>query len=238
MQCCGKTKGENMFSPLDPSAFSGSDDFYIAEFESILTKIVCCYKMMICNGDTVPNEEEKIRDNLYIRYLNNNRVRNQIGFNFNIVCEPAEYLNGECSGYVDLRIFSRNSLTDTSAYYIIECKRLDSQNLIGKTGLNAEYITNGIMRFVSGKYSTNKYLNGMIGFVVERMDIARNIESINTLLYASFSCANTLTKLMATRFIKDFDYSYYSIHKRSGCEKNIKLYHLMFDFSGNMDANK
>lgn len=223
-----------MFNSLDPSAFPGSEDFYVAEFETILTKIVCCYKMMINNGDTVPNKEEKIRDCLYNGYLNNNRVRNQIDLYFNIVCEPAEYINSECSGYVDLRIFSRNSLTDTSAYYIIECKRLDDRNLKGKTGLNAEYIGSGIMRFVGGQYSTNKYLNGMIGFVVVRMDINANVTNINYLLEKIFFDANTETILTPLHVIKDFQHQYYSIHKGTD-NKKITLYHLMLDFSANMN---
>jgi len=225
-----------MANPLDSSAFPGSTDFYIGEFENFLTMAVCCYKMMIDNGDTVPNKENKIRDILYNRYLNDNSVRNQIGIYFNIVCEPAEYINGECSGYVDLRIFSKNSLTDTSAYYIIECKRLDNQNLNGTTGLNAEYIKNGIMRFVGGKYSTNKYLNGMIGFVVEKMDIPANIININKLLRNNLSDANTETVLTFHNFIKDFKYQYYSIHKDIK-DRKIKLYHLMFDFSANIEKS-
>ena len=222
-----------MFNSLDTSAFPGSEDFYIAEFESLLIKIVCCYNMMIDNGDTVPNKEVEIRDILYDRYLNDNKVRNQIGLYLNMVCEPAVYINGKCSGYVDLKIFSRNSLTDTSAYYIIECKRLDGQNLKGKTGLNAKYIKDGIMRFVGGRYPTNKYLNGMIGFVVERMDINANVTNINYLLKKMFFRANTETVLTSLNFIRDFQYQYYSLHKSTD-NKKIKLYHLMFDFSANI----
>ena len=191
---------------------------------------------MIDNGDAVPNKEEKIRDILYNRYLNDNKVRNQIGIYFNIVCEPAEYINGECSGYVDLRIFSKNSLTDTSAYYIIECKRLDNQNLNGTTGLNAEYIKNGIMRFVNGQYSTNKYLNGMIGFIVEQMNISDNINKINRLLEEKYKDANTKKILKSVNFIKNFKNSYFSTHKDIK-EKEIKLYHLMFDFSKNLEKS-
>ncbi len=188
---------------------------------------------MINNGDTVPNKEEKIRDILYNKYLNDSKVRKQVKFRYNIVCEAAEYINGECSGYTDLRIFSKNDLDDPSAYYIIECKRLNNQNLKGKTGLNAEYIKEGIMRFVNGKYSTNKNLNGMIGFVVEKMDIQSNIKNINYLLNNKFSDAKTETILTSLNFIEDFKYQYYSIHKDIE-DKKIKLYHLMFDFSSNM----
>jgi len=226
-----------MYNRLDASAFSQSIDFYIAEFEGILIKIACCYKMMIGDGIKVPNNEEKIRDSLYVNYLNNNDVRNRIGLNFNIVCEPAEYLeNGECSGYVDLRIFSQNSLTDTAAYFIIECKRLDSQNLQGETGLNAKYIRHGIMRFVNEQYSINKYLNGMIGFVVESINISKNINNINNLLENKFTCSDASIKLTVTDFIQGFPYQYYSKHKTKNSKKTIKLYHLMFDFSKNMQA--
>lgn len=191
---------------------------------------------MIDNSDTVPNKEEKIRDILYTRYLNNNTIRNQIGLNFNIDCEPAEYVNGKCSGYVDLKFSSINSLTDTTAYYIIECKRLDDQNLNGTTGLNAEYIKKGIMRFVSGQYSTNKNLNGLIGFIVESVDILENIKNINKLLETHFTGANTKTKLTAAGFTQGFDHSYFSIHKRKNDKEDIKLYHLMFDFSNNIEV--
>lgn len=224
-----------MHSRLNASIFVSSSDIYAGEFENIIIGITACYKLMIRDSVIVPNDENKIRDILYNGYLNDNKVRNQIGLYFNIVCEPAEYINDECSGFVDLRIFSKNSLTDTSAYYIIECKRLNNQNVRGTTGLNAEYIKNGIMRFVSGQYSTNKYLNGMIGFVVEQMDIDNNIKNINGLLTNNFKTANTQKKLTPVSFIKKFKYSYYSIHNDIKY-KNIKLYHLMFDFSRNMDS--
>ena len=226
-----------MANPLDPSVFPGSADFYIAEFESILVGITSCYKMMIEDNVSVPsNNENRIRDILYSKYLNDNAVRKKIGFYYNIICEPAEYINYVSSGFVDLRFFSKNSLMDTSAYYIIECKRLDNQNLNGTTGLNAKYIKNGIMRFVDGKYSTNQYLNGMIGFVVEQMDITANITNINKLLRKNFSNANTETILTFHNFIKDFKYQYYSIHKDIKNRK-FKLYHLMFDFSANIEKS-
>lgn len=226
-----------VFNLPDASVFAESVNFYSAEFEDILAKVVLCYRMMINGGVAVSNNEEKIRDLLYSQYLNNNDVRNRIGLNFNIVCEPAEYSeDGECTGYVDLRVFSRNSLTDTSAYFIIECKRLDNQNLKGETGLNAKYIKDGIMRFVNKQYSTNKHLNGMIGFVVESMNITDNIDNINNLLKNKYACSNTLTKLTVTDFIQDFDYQYYSEHKITEKQKKVKLYHLMFDFSKNMQA--
>jgi len=223
---------------LNASIFQYHGETYELEFENILNGITTCYHMMVSDEVAVPNNnEEEIRDILYNGYLKNNTVRNSIGLNYNIVCEPAEYVDGKLSGYVDILIFSRNSLTDTTAYFIIECKRLDNKYVKGISGLNAKYIGNGIIRFVDGQYPSNKGLNGMIGFVVEPMDIAGNILHINDLLAQNFRDARTEVFLTNTTFIRNFDYQYYSIHKDLNSKK-IKLYHLMFDFSGNLDSKR
>ncbi|MBU0700738.1 hypothetical protein KKE26_05540 [bacterium] len=139
------------------------------------------------------------------------------------------------SGRVDIKITTQNTLIEPKAYYIIECKRLDNQTPTGISSLNAKYIEYGIKRFVERKYSTYYHTNGMIGFVVEQMDICVNITTINNLLKNNFADANTETVLTSLNFIENFKYQYSSIHKDIG-NKRIKLYHLMFDFSGNMEG--
>lgn len=224
-----------MLSKLNPSAFLESTNFKDAELQDILTKIVYCYRLMLSNNVRVANKENQIRDELLINYLKNNKIRNQlqlIAYLFD-----KEVPEDNTKGRTDIKVQTVNTFVDTSAYYIIECKRLDSQNLRGETGLNAEYIKSGIMRFVSGRYPTNKYLNGMIGFVVERMDINANVTNINYLLKKIFFSANTETVLTSLNFIRNFQYQYYSLHKGTD-NKKIKLYHLMFDFSANMNEEK
>ena len=56
----------------------------------------------------------------------------------------------EQDGRADIKVLTRNCFEDDDAYYIIECKRLDNINTTGIAGLNAEYIKNGICRFVTG----------------------------------------------------------------------------------------
>lgn len=221
-----------MPNPLDPSAFLESTNFRDSELQDILIKIVYCYKMMLSDKVRVTNNENLIRDELLINYLKNNEIRNKIQLTTYLF--DKEVPEDNTKGRTDIKVQTTNTFLDTSAYYIIECKRLDSQNLKGKTGLNAEYIGRGIMRFVSGQYSTNKYLNGIIGFVVTQMDIDANVENINYLLKKTFSEANTETVLTSLNFIRDFQYQYYSLHKGTD-NKKIKLYHLMFDFSANMN---
>ncbi|MBF8276628.1 MAG: hypothetical protein HW390_1701 [Candidatus Brocadiaceae bacterium] len=220
-----------MLSKLDPSTFQESAGFRDAEFQDVLTKIVYCYRLMLSNNVRVANDENEIRDELLKNYLKNNEIRNQL--ELTVYLFDREVPEDKTKGRTDIKVQTRNTFVDTSAYYIIECKRLDNQNLKGKSGMNAEYIREGIMRFVGGSYSTNKLLNGMIGFVVERMDINANVTNINHLLKDRFSEANTETVLTALNFIRDFQYQYYSLHKDNDNNK-IKLYHLMFDFSKNV----
>ncbi|MDO9465659.1 MAG: hypothetical protein Q7J67_10245 [bacterium] len=66
------------------------------------------------------------------------------------------------------------------------------------------------------------------------MNIANNIKNINRLLSNNFADANTKKQLTSVGFIKDFRYQYYSIHNDIK-KKEIKLYHLMFDFSKNIE---
>lgn len=225
---------------LNASAFKYNNEPYELEFEKILTGITACYKRMINDNVSVPsNDENRIRDILYNNYLNNNKIRSSLKLTHYIFdCEVAEYdKNGNLTGFLDYKISTQNTFAESNAYYSIEFKRLDNQNLTGDTGLNAKYIEEGIMRFVTEQYSSHRGVNGMIGFVVEQMNIDNNIKSINGLLTNNFKTANTQKKLTPVDFIKKFRYSYYSIHNDIE-DKKIKLYHLMFDFSANLKENQ
>lgn len=215
---------------LNASIFSYKVAFYNAEFEDILSKIISCYNRMIIDNVCLSNDENKIRDILLVNYLKNNRIRQEVGLmNFLFDREVPE---DTTIGRTDIKIQTANTFRDTRAYYIIECKRLDSVNTSGMTGLNAKYIQNGICRFIAQTYSTYYRTNGMIGFVVQQIDIHKNIGDINLLLNDSFKHANTTCQLCSQSISDDFEYSYYSKHILNNEE--IVIYHLMLDFSGNI----
>jgi len=217
---------------LNVSVFQYRNEPYEREFESILVGITSCYKMMIEDSVSVPsNDENGIRDILLLNYLKNRAIRRKVKLiNYRFDREIPE---DTTKGRVDIRIISKNDFEIDEAYYTIECKRLDTNRTSGTSGLNGEYIKEGIMRFIAEYYSSYYGVNGMIGFVVERIDIPANIININKLLRNNFSGANTETVLTFHNFVKDFKYQYYSIHKDIKNRK-IKLYHLMFDFSKNL----
>ena len=218
------------FPSLDASKFGHSVVFYNAEFEELLSKIILCYNLMLVVKVSISNDENEIREVLYLNYLNNNDVRAKIGLkNYYFDREVAE---DRSQGRTDIRVLSTYSFEDTSAYYIIECKRLDSKNSAGTTGLNALYIQKGICRFASKKYSTYYKTNGMIGFIVEKIDIHINVSVINNLLKDPFKEANTTRELFARNIVSGFDFSYCSTHTVDANE--VIIYHLMFDFSKNI----
>jgi len=220
---------------LNASAFKYNNEPYELEFEKILTGITACYKMMIKDNVSVPsNAENRIRDILLLNYLKKGDIKNKVNLtNYHFEREVPE---DTTKGRVDIKIISLNDFKIDEAYYIIECKRLDNQKPTGISGLNGKYINEGIMRFVfvTEYYSSYYGINGMIGFVVEQMNIADNIKSINGLLNIKFTSANTKKKLMPVDFIKDFKHSYCSTHEDIE-GKEIKLYHLMFDYSRNIE---
>lgn len=220
------------FEELDASAFKENAEYYYErEFLLILSKITLCYKKIISNSDQLENNEDKIRDHLHCNYLNNQAVRNALNLFYHFECEPKEY--GSSEGYLDIKIFNENIFSNPSEYYIIECKRLNNQNKRGRDGLNGKYIKDGILRFVQKKYSSFHRSNGMIGFVVEKMDIDSNISDINYLLSNTYPEANTTSQIISIDFIDDFKFQYFSQH-RDIDESDFKLYHLMLDFSDNL----
>jgi hypothetical protein len=145
----------------------------------------------------------------------------------------------EHMGRVDIKVMPRNGFEDDLAYYIIECKRLDNNNTLGITGLNAEYIRNGICRFTTGFYSTYNDCCGMLGFVIEKMDIHENTcGNINGLLSQTMTNdkgievnANVTMPLTNIIMTNTFNYSYISKHNHNNNNKEITIYHLMFDLS-------
>jgi len=221
-----------MNNTLNASAFAPAKQFCFNELENIIAKIVKCYNLMIQNKVKLPNNENKIRDELLLKYLRNNTVRDRYALtDYNFDREVPE---DHSIGRTDIKVTTIDTFMTQEAYYILECKRLNNVNKKGISGLNAEYIKNGINRFVKGYYSSYHSANAMIGFVVEKLDIDSNILDLNHLLTSSFTYINTIQAITKENFINNFPYHYSSRHITSKGSKNLKLYHLMLDFSKNI----
>jgi hypothetical protein len=185
---------------------------------------------MKTNKAVLENDENKIRDNILLNYLKNDEIRRKIDllqWNF-----EREVQEDHSVGRTDIKIISPNTFEKQEAYYILECKRLDNKKTSGTSGLNAEYIKNGISRFTSKYYSSYHRINGMIGFIVDDMEIHTNTKSINSLLINSYESVKTTKEITQDNFIDSFEYHYHSIHTDKDNDE-LKIYHLMFDFNEN-----
>jgi len=219
-----------METELNAVGYSYNATNYTAEFQRVLCGVFACYTMMLNDNVELPNDENEIRNNLLLKYLKNDTIREQTGLSGNFIFDR-EILEDNTAGRTDIKVQTIQTFTKSKAYYIIECKRLDNKNLTGTSGLNAEYINNGIYRFVSKYYSTYNRVNAMIGFVVEKIEIHKNVLNINTLLKnPKLNNCNTIQEIQQETFISDFEFHYNSEHKDID-NKKFTLYHLMLNFS-------
>lgn len=194
----------------------------------ILIKIYYCFEDMKNKKSILENNENSIRDHLLKNYLHNNNYRHKHGLLFHFNREVPE---DDTIGRVDIKIETPDTLEDTKAYYIIECKRLDNINQKGKTGLNAKYIEEGMHRFIYEKYSSLMNTNAMLGFIVDKLDINHNCACINTVMKTHFPEINILKELTNCSDKYNIDYFYYSEHKKEKSGSDLKIYHLMIDLS-------
>lgn len=229
-----------MVSTIDfrATAFEYSHQRRDTYFETILKVCVEVFRLII-STTKVPNDENMIRDE-FMKYLQDVNFKKQYELkNLKFDSETKEN-----NGRADIRVLpTKNEYIDDDEYYLIECKRLDDKRLKGKSGLNAEYVKNGICRFVNSNYYSSFYgCNAMFGFVIAPVNIPSDIiGNINTLMSSSFLNdkkqvvnANATRKLTYENFANTYPYSYISQHKYSASGNSINLYHLIFDFSNHL----
>lgn len=215
---------------MNASEYIYGSVYCYAEFEQLLAKITSCYKLMAVSGVQLANDENTIRDCLVLNYLKNDEVRKSIDIGpYNFEREVPEDTG---NGRVDIKITSPNTFTQTAAYYTIECKRINSINTQGDSGLNCKYVMDGMTRYVDDKYASYYQTNAMIGFVVDKMDIDSNIGCINGHVSRLIG-AKTTHDISPEAFISNFKFHYSSIHTKENGE-TLKLYHLMFDMTDNL----
>lgn len=190
----------------------------------------------IVQSETLPNDENRISDRI-VAWLQKNDYRRQHPelLTYSFLREAPEN-----AGRVDIKVMiNQESFVDTNAYYTIECKRLNAKNGMGTTGLNAEYIKNGICRFVRNDYYSSYFgESGMLGFVVESMNIDYNVDCINLLLNKNYTAQDGVSvNANAVELLTKFTFKGVPLcrskhRKDDGSE--IILLHLFLDFSNNI----
>ena len=108
--------------------------------------------------------------------------------------EPAEDdpKTGEELGRIDLKFLPAVSARE-EVYFAFECKRLNATMNGTRRTLATEYVTEGMMRFVTGRYSSSVRSGGMIGYVLDgksneaMASVSQNIANRRTELQMSAS---------------------------------------------------
>lgn len=206
-------------------------DPYEFELEQVMQHIVDCHNLMCISGEKLPNDENEIRNQLVEGYLSNSAVMRKLqitDYLFNSEVGVFRESDFKQVGRSDIKVALRSSSFDEpKKHFIVECKRVDSE-----TGLNREYVQEGVMRFTTQQYPTFLSLNGMIGFCVKTFDIHEN-STIKINRHLNKWCPNeTIQPLTQEKFIEDFEYSYTSNHYTTSSKKQFKLYHIMLDMTG------
>ncbi len=203
---------------LDASNFLTKRINYITRLKNLLKEIFENYKQLLKDKIKLSKDENKIRDilvdNYFSKNINNYKFKKEENNNL---------------GRVD--IFIEETLSNDKPEFIIECKLLDNKNITGTEGKNAKYITNGIQRFLTEYYFSYNdfYVNTMIGFIIEKINIDRNINEINNLSEKLFKNSYEIIEP-----IKLIDKNIYQSKYITINSKEFIIYHQMMDFSENV----
>lgn len=122
-------------------------------------------------------KEDKISEDL-CRMLRQNRDARELPFRVDyqqVELDPAE---GEYLGRLDIS-FAPASVPREDIYFCLECKRLNVIRGRQVRSYASEYVTHGVVRFVSGQYASKVRQGGMLAYVLDG-DTARAIRNIES----------------------------------------------------------
>lgn len=199
---------------------TGTHLHYIREAYKFLIE---SYLELIDNGyDSKLRDENKIRNDLVRIAEKKNSV-----LVFQWITERPDLNN---NSRIDILLVTPLSLGDSSKNINIECKIVGEDKYIDTPSSFSKKSspTNGIMSFLSGKYSEKMLLAGMIGFIKDG-DIVDKISKIEKRI-EKYHNSNTCEILTKYEIVSNFDYSYFSKHIKLDNSSEITIYHLFFNF--------
>ena len=208
--------------------FKNAKGSFKKQFKLVYRLFIYSYHEILKNETINDYDEDKLR-NLLVKYAR--KYQSKFGVsNLYITGEIGEFPDetmhtpGLCDiKLIDLFSLVNDGIIDYDKNYTIECKRLDKYASKSK-----KYVEEGMLRYINKKYSINKNLAGMIGFV-ETGVIKDIVNKINHYL-------NENNKIQTIKYLKylnidiTYNHTYDSEHKRENI-KSIELIHLLLDYS-------
>ncbi len=210
---------------MNASVFKNTVGTHLNYIEIAYEFLIYAYQGLKHNNyNAVIKNENTIRDDL----VRNAKKMKNINFPFRWI---TEFPDIEKKNRIDIDLATPLSLINDSYAIKIECKIIGTSKYIDTkaTFMRKNSPTNGIMSFITGKYSSSMPLVGMIGFIQVGI-IEDKINSIKNRVTNHHDIV-TLQNLLFYRICNGFNYSYCSKHKRINNLKVLNIYHLFFDFT-------
>lgn len=208
---------------MDSTVFENDIDIVNFNFLKVLELLIFCYSQI--HWEIIA---KKIKKEIYIRNKFLLSLRNEkINFwldRLYFECESWEFNENPYSNwwFVDIKVGNIDSnclYLDENKYFSFECKRL---NWTSGKNVN-EYEKNGIHRYVNWKYAQKMNTVWMIWFV----QWFKKWTWFDELIIEFKSKIPTFTEFK----ISHHKYSYISEHTRIKKLWNVRIHHLLFDFT-------
>lgn len=133
-------------------------------------------------------------------------------------------------GRIDLKFLPAVSARE-EIYFAFECKRLNAIENGGRRSLAPEYVTDGMMRFVTGQYAQAVRHGGMLGYVLDgRCDEAIRLVGNNIASRASDLRMHQPAVLQRSRLCPTADHTRETQHKLQ-LSRQFLLHHLFLTCS-------
>ncbi len=128
-------------------------------------------------------------------------------------------------GEVDIKVMFAHSWRDEDSYLGLECKRLGQAPRLRR--LFGRYVSEGVMRFVTGKYSRGHRWGMMVGYVIDGCVSAAARRLRATICRARVRAA-MVEGLAPARDIAPIRHLYGTWHKQRKTNIPIRLLHYLF----------
>ncbi len=167
----------------------GNRDEWISLLDSLIPEIVnLILEAWALMGQIAPDSKEDPVSEELCKRLRSTKRHLQLPLCVNTQhVELDSKARGVDQGRIDI-VFTP-LVPDESIYFALECKRVNVAQADGSTrGYHSEYVSEGLMRFVSGQYANEVRHGGMLAFVLDgnvskaMKGVVRNIKTKTVLL--------------------------------------------------------
>lgn len=212
---------------------TGSADEWIDLLDRMLPSIL---RLVVDVWSGIPrplsdHKEDSITEAL-CRALRSHRTARDLPFYIHIQMVELNPAAGEELGRLDIA-FQPTGLggaPDESIYFCLECKRLNVIVNGHKRPGGSDYVTHGMMRFVTGQYASAVRHGGMLGYVLNS-DVAgamANVES-NVKRQHVALCMESPGPLRRSSVLTEIATAKESFHRRPGESVEFRIHHLFMD---------